>query len=474
MPHDRRAAISASLGLIQITIMVFGILSAWIGGAVFDVAGGILLVVLICLALPRLSATRFGFVAVALALAASTIVIDPDWRRTLENAVGRGVFIASFFVALATLRIPSAYSPAVQRCGLYLAQQPPGRRYAALTAGGHLFALILNYGSITLLGGLVESVNQKEENAEVRAIRNRRMLLAIQRGFCTSLCWSPLAFSMAISTSVVPGASWSATAAPALVSSVILGATGWLLDTIVKPKLSTPRPAGAARRSISGSWRDLYPLLALLVILGAVTGTIEVMTGLAVTAIVMLVVPILSLLWLTLQGMGRSGTGLDHVVEYAGAYVVRDLPSYVSEVVLLVMAGVIGELGGALLAPFAAAGGLSFGALSPTVALVLVVWLIPLTGQLGMNPILAVTLLGPMLGSLTTLGIAPSVIVLAITAGWALSGATSPFTATVLLVGRLGGVPPLRVGWQWNGTFVLFGGLVLCAWIVVLNALMGA
>ena len=40
------------------------------------------------------------------------------------------------------------------------------------------------------------------------ADRKRRMLVAIQRGFASTLCWSPMALSMAVTLSVVPGASW--------------------------------------------------------------------------------------------------------------------------------------------------------------------------------------------------------------------------------------------------------------------------
>lgn len=67
------------------------------------------------------------------------------------------------------------------------------------------------------------------------------------------------------------------------------------------------------------------------------------------------------------------------------------------------------------------------------------VWVIPLTGQLGMNPILSVSLMIPLLPTPAAMGVSPTTVVTAITGGKrALSGVTSPFTASVLLAGSLG------------------------------------
>jgi hypothetical protein len=56
--------------------------------------------------------------------------------------------------------------------------------------------------------------------------------------------------------------------------------------------------------------------------------------------------------------------------------------------------------------------------------------------------------------------------VLAIIAGWALSGASSPFTATTLMVGALGHVSALHVGWRWNLSYTLVSGLLLSIWVL--------
>jgi len=98
--------------------------------------------------------------------------------------------------------------------------------------------------------------------------------------------------------------------------------------------------------------------------------------------------------------------------------------------------------------------------------LVLLVWIIPLAGQIGMNPILAVTLIAPLIPAATDLGVQPTALVVAITAGWALSGASSPFTATTLLIGSFAGISATRVGLMWNGVYTLICGFVLSIWVV--------
>lgn len=133
------------------------------------------------------------------------------------------------------------------------------------------------------------------------------------------------------------------------------------------------------------------------------------------------------------------------------------------------MAGFIGTLGAAVAKPLVEAAGIDLSSIHPALLLVGVFWLIPITGQIGMNPILAVSLIGPLLPSPEMLSIAPVAMVFAITSGWALSGVTSPFTASVLLVASYGNTTPAHVAWRWNGGYVVTVGavvsLLICAYV---------
>lgn len=441
-------------------------LDEWHGPAVFGDLAELMVVPLVALLCLHVGWTRRVFVGIALALVTVAAAIRPDWLSMVSAALHTAAFIAAFFTALASLRNASASSASIQTCGRFLAAQPPGRRYAALTIGGQLFGMLLNYGALVLLGTLAEANAAREPDPEIRGHRVRRMLLAIQRGFVSTLSWSPLAFAMAISTTLVPGATWAAAVGPCLVSAVILAGTGWALDTAFKPRLSHPLPP---RSRPEGSWASLWPLLALLAIIGATVGGLHLSTGIRATGVVMVVVPALSLCWVAIQNL--DDRPLENATRRALDYARRDLPAYRGELVLLLMAGFIGTLGSQLLVPLVSEAGIELGALPGWQVLVALVWLIPLTGQLGMNPILSVSLVAPILPPAAAMGVSPADVIVAITAGWALSGASSPYTATTLLIGALGKESARTVGLKWNGVYTLICGVLLSLWVALQAAL---
>lgn len=400
------------------------------------------------------------FILVALLLSALAVAFLPDWQGVLLSALGTSAFIAGFFSALATLRSAADSSPSIRACGRYLAQQPPGRRYAALTVGGQLFALLLNYGAIALLGSLAVANADEEKNPEIRAVRTRRMLLAIQRGFISVLAWSPLSFAVAISTSLIPGTSWTTAVGPSLVTGLLVAGLGWLLDTAFKPRLSAPPPA---RRAPDGTWRLLLPLLLLLGLLAVSVLALFVLTRIRVPGLVMMIVPVIASIWIMLQNPAGP---LAAFRTRAARFTFVELPAYRDELVLLMMAGFIGSVGGALLVPVVAHGDIDLTAIPGWLILLSLVWVIPAAGQVGMNPILAVSLLVPLLPDPQILGVSPTALLIAITAGWTMSGACSPYTATTLLVGSFGGVSAAHVGLRWNGIYTLLGGTLLSIWVL--------
>ncbi len=406
----------------------------------------------------QVRAARYAFALVALALTGALVAVEPDWLAITVKGAQTAGFIIAFFTALATLRSAAASSPSITAAGRFLAQQPPGRRYLALTLGGQMFSLLLNYGAIALLGQLATASANEEPDPEIRRHRSRRMLLAIQRAFTSTLPWSPLSFAIAITTALIPGARWSEVVVPGLVTSVLMAGTGWALDTIFKPRLPLPRPAWKAPE---GSWALLLPLLLLLAILVSSLVALHEVTEVRVVGLVMLIVPVIATAWVLVQV--RSLTALGRRMR---DYAVGELPEYRGEILLLMMAGYIGTVGAPLLTPVLAGLGLDLAAWPVWLVLVSFVWIIPLAGQLGMNPILAVTLLSPLVPAPEVLGVAPAAVVIAITAGWALSGVTSPFTATTLLIGSFGGVSATHVGLVWNRGYAAALAVILSLWVL--------
>ncbi|MGH1423700.1 MAG: hypothetical protein ACRBBU_03165 [Pseudooceanicola sp.] len=462
----------AGPAVVILTTLV--IWSLWGGPDWVGTAAALLLPAVIALQAIRVRAGRLIFFIVAIALFFWAVLRVPDWTNPVMEALDRGAFIAAYFAALATLRHAADTSPSIKACGHFLAHQPPGRRYLALSIGAHLFALLLNYGAIGLLGNLAGASAATEPDPAVRDIRKRRMLVAIQRGFGSMLPWSPLAFAAAISTTLIPGVSWAKALPYAVVSSFLLLVIGWGLDTIFKPRLparpapphTTTAPVAPPAPSPTEGWRTTIPLAVLLVLLMSLTVSLHLSTGLRVTAIILPVVPLIAIGWVALQGPAGHRAG--HAARRAGNYVRVDLPPYRDEILLMACSGFIGSLGAVLLGPLIAASGLDLTQWPVWAVPVLLVWLIPLTGQLGANPLLSVMLIYPIVPSPETLGVTPTTLFIAVTAGWSITATSAPFTATALLLGRFAGVSPFRVSWGWNGAYSLVSATALTIWVIIM------
>lgn len=454
------AAVGALLALTTLGVITV----EWGGPKLADFTADILVAAAIAIMAAMVDRGRRAFVWIALTMMALAAARLPDPAAAIFNALDSAAFIAAFFTALTALRHAAQSSRAIETAGRYLADQPPGKRYAALTFGGQLFGLILGYASVSLLGALAEAGAEREPDPRTRERRKKRMLLAIMRGFVSTLTWSPLAFAVAISTSLVPGADWARALPALLVSAVVLVLVGWAIDRFDKR-----RGAPTAFAPPAGTWRSLWPLSVLLGCLALAAAIGQRLAEIRTIAIVMTAAPVISVLWMGLQNLQDRPAAA--ALQGARAYVFRELPGFRSEILIVSLAGFIGTLGADLLAPILGEATLRPAGMPAAAFLVALVWMIPITGQLGLNPILFATLAVPLMPAPEALGVEPSAYILAITAGWALSGASSPFTATTLMVGAIGRVPARHVGLRWNGGYVLIAGMILSAWVVVYSGL---
>lgn len=449
-----------AVGLLLLAITLLVICNEWGVAKAAQSAKPVLVLALMGILTFQVRLSRKAFVLVAVLLSGAQALSNPDWFGIIVTGLTTAAFIGAFFTALSTLRNVAQTSPAIQRAGTFLAGQRPGRRYAALTIGGQAFSLLLNYGSLQLLGAMAMANANAEPDPQIRALRIKRMLLAIQRAFVSALPWSPLSFAVAITTSVIPNTSWAQIVLPGLVTAAILAGIGWAMDTINKPRLSTT----PARVEPQGTWALMLPLVILLAVLVTSVSVLHEMFGVRVIGIVAAVVPAIALVWVFIQHW--SDAPLASTARRIRNYVTGELPSYRGELVLLMMAGYIGTVGSQLLGPMLVSAGLDLSVVPPWVILASFVWIIPLAGQAGMNPILAVTLLAPLIPDAASLGVQPTALVVAITSGWALSGASSPFTATTLLIGSFAKVSALHVGLVWNGAYSLICGVALTLWVL--------
>jgi len=401
----------------------------------------------------RLSRMAQGLLTVA-ALTTAVVFwrVDDPWQL-LGEAVGRFAFFATFIAALSLLRLPAYRSRLVRRCGQVMLSQLPARRYPILSLGSSLFGVILNIGVLTLFAGMIEKSNTLAAASGrewVQNVRRRRMLIALLRGFSLVPLISPMGIGVAVILASMPSVQWHALAVYAYGAASIIFLVGWLID-----QLTGPHPP---RRNPPQPFLSLAPLRqfgVLLLSIVLLVFTLSSLLAVRLPVATLIGAPLAAWLWLAWQCRRLGGMGLAS----ATITLQRQLPWLLgplgSEVVVLGSAGYMGHLWVALIDPQVLAHSLTWlvplGAWNAVLAMLLVL----VAAQIGLNPIISVTLLAGVLPTLNISGLTPPLIGASLLVGWSLALASSPLTASMLILSRLSGVSTLRIGYRWNGAFVL-------------------
>jgi len=385
----------------------------------------------------------------------------------------RGAVYGSFFLALSTLRDAAETSPLVRRCGRHLVAQSPGRRYAALTGGGHLFGIILSYGAVELLAAMVVRANTlgaADGSDAARTVRRRRMLMAIYRGFCVMNCWNPLNLMTAVVSTAVPGAPMRLLMPIAFLVSIGMAALGWLEDRLFARRINRSGPAD--RLATNESWSIHLRIVGLVGFVLVVSELCGLVFRVPLVASVTLTVPVVALGWAVVQAWRfiRTEGRLPSLFRMIGVLHRRAarfrlrVPEFRGEATVLASAGFMGVavggvLSGAGLTPL-------IGLLpSPIIPLLVPVLLIA-TGQIGLNPVAVVALLGAAVPDPAAFGVPPAVLGFACMLGWGLAVAMTPMSASAIITARWAGVSPWTVSSNWNSVFA--ASALLLAWGAIL------
>jgi hypothetical protein len=96
-------------------------------------------------------------------------------------------------------------------------------------------------------------------------------------------------------------------------------------------------------------------------------------------------------------------------------------------------------------------------------------FIIAAVGQLGVNSLVMLTLIGSSLHHMPADGLPSVLLATALLGGSALSIASSPYGTPVVLVGGLTGETPEKIGRVWNGPFTVAAFGVLCLYLAALD-----
>ena len=418
------------------------------------------LVLYIALEWPRLRGNARLLVAACVVLGVYAGVSTGAWRK-VGDGLAASCFYPAFLAALSFLRDAAASSPMVERAGRYLVAQPPGRRYAALTFGGHVFGILLNLGGLALLASMLKQTNTLEAAGGDQTrfeLREKRMTLAVLRGFHSMAMWCPLSITMALLFSLTPGAHWSEYAPYGLALTAVFLALGWLFDFIQFPRART-----APANEDPGGWRAALAMLGQVTAITLIALAFEQMTGIRFTIHILVVVPLFALGWLMLQnaalGPAQSfSRSLSTLVERSKL----GFPAYANEVTLFGTAGFLGAMTPLVVPEETLVAVITNLHLTPAALSVAIVLVIAALSVVGINAMVTVTMLVGALAHAPATGLSPLKLVFVIVGAWSLSNGMSPLNSSMVLLGGVMGKPSETITIRWNGVFATTTLVLFC------------
>lgn len=225
---------------------------------------------------------------------------------------------------------------------------------------------------------------------------------------------------------------------------------GWLLD-----RLTNPRFVPASTATAAPGLTALGPFLVLLASLLLAVIAVSEALDLSIVSANILLAPGVSLLWQIVQQRGRGAQKpTREALQIMSDKILPSLRDMRSEFTIFAVSGALGvliiplvdakALGQAIM-PYTSSGG---------AALALAYVFVVLTGFLGLNPIVSVTLSIGILTRMDTFDFRHIDIAMVVLCAWATTVTISPFTSNVRLTALAVGVDSIKVGPRWNLGFI--------------------
>lgn len=395
---------------------------------------------------------------------ALVVMLRPGGVDLLAKAAARFTFLPAFIAMLGLLRAAADQSATTAEAGAMLVRQPPGRRYLALTAGGHIFGILLNLGGLALLLDMTRRANTLEAGygeQNIVDIRERRMTLAVMRGFSCIALWSPLGLALNLLLTNVPGLSWFAVAPYGLIAAIAFMGLGYLFDRLEYPPAQRPPMKGDEQAGMHA----ILVMVGHILALSGLTLAAELATGLSFQAVLINVVPIYALCWLLAEHRAapRAGGALRFVLASFRAGVAR-WPSQANEISIFGASGLLGVVLTALIPQAAVESAILALAPGPGVLAAGIAGTVILLGLFGINPLISASILAATLSAMS-LPISNALLVLALGGAWTIVIGMGPMLSMLVMVGGLIHRTPREIAFDWN---IRFSITVALLWLAAL------
>ncbi|MDF2367116.1 hypothetical protein [Sneathiella sp.] len=393
---------------------------------------------------------------------------EDAWHTLNEGAVRAQLFL-SFITAIMVLREPAFRSQLLQAAGNIIVRQRQGRRVLMLLLGSHLFGLMMNMGSVVLLGSIASSRDREKATAGHR-YSQQQSALAIIQGFVTTMLWSPLSLALVVVLSQVPGVTSSMITPFGLLGVLLLFTLSFAVSQLEvwlrhnSPELVSERTEGADVRGSRYFLKILMRVILLVVAIFSVITVLSLVASVPVPVAVTLAIPVITLVWLMIQSHGDIAVCFRGPVANA---IFRTLPSQSSEVGILLVAGFMGPVLVALMPSADINAFLQSHHTSPGMIVLAAFFAIVAGGVLAVNPLISVTIALGVLADPLALGINPLLLALSILVAWAIASALSPYTGVTIVTASMFGVKSTTLALVWNRLFGIIA-LTVCAGVILI------
>jgi hypothetical protein len=477
-PKTAASSNSATIGTTLIVLVasellyLYTLLPAALAVAIATTVG------LLAIGWRRLEVREYYLLVVSLLLFAIAWFLEhPVLAYSLE-ALERSAYLSAFVFLMALLREGALTSRSVLDVGTFLTRQPASRRFVALFAGGHFFAVLINLGALSLLAPIVQrgvraNLKPDEPLDDISEVRERRQLTAVLRGFSWFLLWAPTAVTQAVMPTLMSGIDAARLATTGMGLAVVMLAVSWLEDALrwrgfrkrLQAEGRLPLPT-AARLPLKAS-RNLG---LVCVALFGLTIAFTLEFGVSIVSGVMLTSPIVVFVWVLVQQSGTAAMRLSGARRRLTDVSFVSLPGYYREAVFLAFAGYIGTMAAKLIPTAEIAAAIELSQQPGWLVLWCLTLLVLVFGQVGLSPITMAVFLGSVVAELDALPVDITLAALAIAAGTAVCTTGAPFASGALMLARATGHTSATLTWRWNGTYTLIVLGVLCLVYVFLTS----
>ncbi|GAB3683272.1 hypothetical protein [Salinisphaera aquimarina] len=420
MTSAKTAGARSALAYLALATGVIGIvpLAQWVGAPAAIVA--------VALAWATLKPIPRVLISLVLIVAGLGLLLNPVILGPSSATLTR---LASLIIAVMLLAHVLGRSRHLALISEHLFAGRALTRYLSITFGGLFLAVPLNFGSVSVIGTLIG----REIRTHGDSSGTRNAARAVLRGFGSASICSPLSIAVVLTLTLVPGLhGWQ------LISLTFpLAAAYLLLGTLFREPeaASSERGDQLAGADVLRSWLFFAACIGLICLSTYLLRSLVNMDYARAVTCSCLVIVVIGL-------FGGEGPPRLPAMDNIG-----------NELAII---GGSAFLGATVSTLVSAHLGTSFAL--PGWSLPVIAWGVPWLlfggGLIGLNPIIAVTLIGGLSSQLwpasAGLGLAVGLV-----CGWGLTIAGTPYSANALLIQRLTGYDNWRVSVQWSGRLSL-------------------